>query len=205
MKDIIPNNIIQIFLGEQDVIDDFPTFKHNRLLWIDYAKKYGFNYIFIDKFNIKEYLGDHADFYYDMRYTWNRIDFARYLVLNKIGGIYCDLDLVPNDEMNLMDLCDETIILNKWFDPKKNKYELNNALMGIRPDYFTSLIKYSIDEYKKRSDNLTYKCWKMRFMMHTTGTRMFKRWCIQKKYRYTDSIHNYITDQQYCSWVKGFH
>ena len=205
MKEIIPNHIIQIFLGEEEDLSDFPEFQVNKILWKKYCEKYGYRYIWITKDNITDYLGDFSTHYYNMRYTWNRIDFARYLVLNKEGGIYVDLDIEPNFNKDIWPLLEREIILNKWFDPKKKEFELNNALMGVRPGYFTDLINYSIKEYKKRETNVTFKCWKVRFMMHTTGTRMFKRWCLKQGLDYTDEIHDYVTDHQHCSWIKNFH
>ena len=205
LTEIIPNQIIQIFLGEEEDIEDYPNFQANKVFWQDYCKQYDLKYIWITKDNIGLYLGEYSNFYYNLRYTWNRIDFARYIVLNKEGGIYVDLDICPNFDTDINDLLIKQIILNKWYDPKKKRFELNNALMGIRPGFFFELIKYSVDEYLKRVNNITYKCWKIRFMMHTTGTRMFKRWCLKNKLDYTDEIHHYVTDHQHCSWIKNFH
>ena len=82
---LIPNTIIQIFLKVNPTasITDFPIFQARRILWRQYAEMKGFKYIYLNDDNIAEYLGEHREFYYNMRYNWNRIDFLRYLVLNK--------------------------------------------------------------------------------------------------------------------------
>ena len=139
-----------------------------------------------------------------MRFTWNRIDFIRYLVLNKIGGFYIDLDIEPNFDRDLFDLSKEPLILNKWFEPKKQKWEITNSLMGCRPGFFTDLIKFSISQYNDKSNMEVYKTRKIRFMMHTTGVRMFKKWCKVNGYTYTPEIHEYVTDGCTATWLKNF-
>tara|TARA_R110000787_G_scaffold1099_2_gene4011 strand:- start:6965 stop:7579 length:615 start_codon:yes stop_codon:yes gene_type:complete len=201
---LIPNTIIQIFLGENESITKHILFQTNRLLWRQYAEQKGFRYIFLTKDNIAEYLGDHKDFYYSMRFTWNRIDFIRYLVLNKIGGFYIDLDIEPNFDRDLFQLSKEPLILNKWFCPKKQAYELNNALMACRPGFFTDLIKFSISQYNEKKNIEVYAIRKIRFMLHTTGVRMFKKWCKVNGYTYTPEIHEYVTDGCTATWLKNF-
>ena len=49
-----------------------------------------------------------------------------------------------------------------------------------------------------------YKTRKIRFMMHTTGVRMFKKWCKVNGYTYTPEIDDYITDACCATWLKDF-
>ena len=200
----IPNKIIQIFLGETDSIREHTLFCINKIKWSQYAEKYGFQYIFLCKDNIDEYLGDHREFYYKLRYSWNRIDFIRYLVLNKIGGFYADLDIEPDFTMDLWDLLGKEIVLNKWMDPKTGNNEVNNALIGCRPGQLTGLIDYSISEYKKKESMAIYKKWKVRFMLHTTGVRMFKRYCKKKKWVWFLYADMYWKDHCTATWLTKF-
>ena len=204
--DLIPNTIIQIFLKMKPTssIRDHPIFETNKILWKTYAQEKGFKYIFLNEDNIAEYLGEHKEFYYNMRFQWNRIDFLRYLVLNKIGGYYVDLDCEPCFDKDLFELSKEEFILDKWYNPKSKKWELNNALMGCRPNFFNDLINYSILEYNCKSKMEIYNIWKIRFMLETTGVRMFKRWCKNNKYSYTGNIHDYIVDGCSATWLKDF-
>ena len=203
--DIIPNHIFQIFLGEEENIEDYERFMVNKILWKKYSHKYGFWYRFINKDNVDEYLGQYKDFYYSLKYTWNRIDFIRYLVINQEGGIYIDLDIEPNFDNDLFHILDRQIILNKWWNPNRKRYELNNAVMGIRKGGFKELLEYSRKEYVKKLEMPIYNLWKIRFMMHSTGTRMFKRWCKTKGYDFTPEIHEYLTDHMQTSWLQNFH
>ena len=133
------------------------------------------------------------------------VKIASVLLSKKLGGIYIDLDMEPNFEKDLFDLLKDRIILNKWYDSVRCKWELNNALMGIRPGDFTSLLEYSFDEYKSKLKMKIYNTWKIRFMLHTTGVRAFKRWAKKQKYDYTESIHEYITDEMSATWLTSFH
>ena len=204
--DLIPNTIVQIFLHMKltSSMNDHPIFQTNRLLWRQYAEQKGFRYIFLNDDNIAEYLGEYRDFYYSMRYNWNRIDFLRYLVLNKIGGIYIDLDIEPNFGVDLFELSQQKLILNKWYDIKKKEWELTNSIIGCRPGFLTELIKFSISQYKKKEIMDVYKTRKIRFMLHTTGVRMFKKWCKINGYTYTPEITDYITDGCTATWLKDF-
>jgi len=200
----IPNKIIQCFLGETDTIREHTLFCINKIKWQQYSEKYGFQYIFLSKDNIDEYLGEHREFYYKLRYNWSRIDFIRYLVLNKIGGFYIDLDIEPEFDMDLFDLLGKDIVLNKWMNEKTGKNTTNNALIGCRPGQLTSLINYSISEYKKKESMTIYKKWKVRFMMQTTGTRMFERWCKKNKYIWFIYADMYWKDHCTATWLTKF-
>jgi len=202
---MVRNLIIQIFLGEEEKIEDFPKFVRNKNSWESYCDKIGMEYMFFDRYNIQKYLGKHEKFYYGLEYTWQRIDFIRYLILNKEGGVYIDLDIYPHIEKDFFDLLDQRYLFNFWINPKNNILEVNNALMGVEPGDFDSLIEYSIAETERCRKIPIYKCWKIRFMKQTTGVCMFKRWIKIKKWSFTLNIHDYVTDEMNSSWTKNFH
>ena len=198
----IPINIIQCFLGEKDSIDKYPLFQANKIQWINYSEVKGYRYIFITKDNVEEYLGEHKKFYYGLRHAWQRIDFIRYLVLNKIGGIYIDLDCEPDFDRDLFSLFNRDFILNKWFNPTRQKYELNNAVIGCKVGALTSLIKYCREETERVNNMDIYEIRKVRHMLNSTGVRMFKRWAKKEKITYTPEIHDYLTDHCSATWLQ---
>ena len=201
---MVKNLIIQIFLGEEEEIEDHPKFMINRDRWKVYCNNLGLDYMFFDKDNIEPYLGALKDFYYGLEYTWMRIDFIRYLILNKEGGLYVDLDIYPNKNMDIFDLIEKEYILNFWIN-KKGIKEINNAMMGFEAGTLNDLILYSQEETARCRKMPIYKCWKIRFMLHTTGVRMFKRWAKKNKLVYTDNLHDYITDEMTATWIDNFH
>ena len=202
---MVRNLIIQIFLGEEEKIEDFPKFVRNKNSWESYCDKIGMEYMFFDRYNIQKYLGKHEKFYYGLEYTWQRIDFIRYLILNKEGGVYIDLDIYPHIEKDFFDLLDQRYLFNFWINPKNNILEVNNALMGVEPGDFDSLIEYSIAETERCRMIKIYRCWKIRFMKRSTGVEMFKKWIKKRGWSFTLNIHDYVTDEMTCSWIKNFH
>ena len=202
---MVRNLIIQIFLGEGERLEDYPSFVKNKNSWESYCYEKGLEYMFFDKYNIQKYLGENEEFYYGLEYTWQRIDFIRYLILNKEGGVYIDLDIYPNREKDIFEILDQRFLFNYWTNPKTNIKEVNNALMGIEPGDFDELIKYSISETERCRLIPIYKCWKIRYMKQTTGVCMFKRWIKNRKWTFTLNLHDYITDEMNSSWTKNFH
>jgi len=201
----IPNKIVQVFLpATYQKIRENTLFCINKIKWQQYSEKYGFQYIFIDENNVDKYLGEYKEFYDKLRYNWCKIDFIRYLVLNKIGGFYFDLDIEPEFDMDIWDLLDKKIVLGTWTDPKTDKVEISNSVIGCRPGRLKSLIDYSISEYKKNETKKIYKVWKTRFFLHTTGVRMFKRWAKKEK------LHAFVYEKMYWfdhaskSWLTNF-
>ena len=202
---MVRNLIIQIFLGEEEKLEDFPKFVMNKNRWESYCDKMGFEYLFFDKYNIRKYLGEHEQFYYGLEFTWQRIDFIRYLILNQEGGIYVDLDIYPNANMDFLELLDQRYLMNYWTNPKNNIPEVNNALMGIEPGDFDNLIQFSISETERLRMIKIYRCWKIRFMKRSTGVEMFKKWIKKRGWSFTLNIHDYVTDEMTSSWTKNFH
>lgn len=203
--ELINNRIVQIFLpATYKQISEKTLFCVNKIKWQKYAEEKGFQYIFICEDNIDEYLGDHREFFYKLRYNWNRVDFARYLVMNKLGGFYFDLDIEPEFDMDIFDLCKKNIVLGTWTDPKTDKLEICNSIIGCHPGQLDSLIKYSISEYTKKEPMTIYKTWKTRFMLHTTGVRMFKRWAKKENHNAFVYEKMYWTDHTSKSWLENF-
>ena len=193
--------IIQIFLKVEKNLNEFPLFEKNKLEWQKYCNDWGFKYIFIDDNNYVDYLGEHVEFYNNLEFIWQRIDLLRYLVINKLGGIYIDLDIEPKHDADLYDLLDMKYIINKWQDPKTLKWEVTNSILGAMEGDLTPLIEYVKNETERCRKIPCYKIRKIRFMLHTVGVRAFKRWCRIKKISYTQTIKNYTIDHMASSWT----
>ena len=205
---MIEKVIHQIFFNIGNAITAFPLYVNNKKKWIQWAKDNNYIYKFYTSVEAELLLTNEMKIFYNsLRFQWQKIDFCRYLILNKYGGIYIDLDIEPNNtnEKDFNKYIENSdYILNKWFNPKTNKWELNNALMGFPKNSFNELIKYSIEETIKRKNSETYKIWKIRYMLQTTGVRMFKRWCKIVGYTYSPDIHEYVIDHCTASWLKNF-
>jgi len=205
---MIDKIIHQIFFTINKNFEDFPIFVKSKKEWQEWCKNNNYKYKFYTEKDIEILLNNEMkSFYNGLRYNWQRIDFCRYLIINKYGGVYIDLDIEPNYNNNLdfnKYIESSKYLLNKWYDPKKNKFEITNALMAFPSNSLNDLIKYSINETNKRKNNETYKKWKIRYMLQTTGVRMFKRYCKINKLNYSEDINKYVIDYCTATWLNDF-
>ena len=200
----IKNKIFQIFLEVNRKFEEYPMYGTNKILWKNYAERNGFQYIFIDYNNIEKYLGKYKQFYDELKYVWNQIDFLKYIVINQHSGIYIDLDIAPKDNNDLFKLLERDHIVGIWKDPKTNKYEVSNSIIGFPAGALDELVNYSIAEYVHKLNMEIYKIRKIRFMKHTTGVCMFKRYCKSKKIEPDIVINDYIIDYESKAWLSNF-
>ena len=135
--------------------------------------------------------GRYLDFYKKLREDIQRIDFAKYVILYKYGGIYMDLDvnIIEDDNRalrNLMRLFKLEYLFVRWNDSTLPY----NAILGASRKHplFLAIIKGTKQAYIEKSKMPIYKKWKGRFVFQTTGHYMLQR--VLKQH----NIDDYITD-----------
>jgi len=99
-----------------------------------------------------------------------KIDFVRYLILDKYGGIYIDLDvycIIPLDP--------NKFIVGQWYDEKISKWKINNNVICIEHSLYHKLIKYAIEQYHIKKNIHVYKTWVKRRFLESVGAYMFRR------------------------------
>ena len=209
----IPKIIHQVFLDIGTPLKDFPIFIAGQEKWKSWCEENGYEYKFWTSDTIERRLQfDKSiyDFYYELRYTWQRIDFIRYVLLNYYGGVYIDLDVhpLPRTILKMVNfdkyITSQDYILGSWYNTKTKKWEITNGVMGFEATKLTSLINYSIEQVEEKSKLDIYKKWKIRFMLQTTGVRMFKRWCKHKKYDRSEDLYTYVKDYATATWLSNF-
>ena len=88
MKDIIPNTIFQVWFKIDKDLEECEWAFKNQKSWKDYAKKNGFNYNLITDSNVDLYVPSNLrEFFDELKTTFHKIDFIRYIVLNQEGGV----------------------------------------------------------------------------------------------------------------------
>jgi mannosyltransferase OCH1-like enzyme len=158
-----------------------PTYKH--MLW---NKKSSADLI-------KKKLPQYYDFYINMRYDVQRIDFLRFVVLYVYGGFYVDLDLINLKSLDKL-LHQKFVGYSlKKFIPKHNEL-IQNDFFGAEKKFklFKILMDLCEPNYNTKASNKIYDSWKGRFVLQTTGPRyvskIFKK--ILPKYKpQTDLIY----------------
>jgi mannosyltransferase OCH1-like enzyme len=119
--------------------------------------------------------------YYDFTQDIMRIDFARYLILYRYGGIYVDLDICMMNK-SIKHLFKLPYFFVRWSD----SHLPYNALLGTHknnPLYLDILDHCRESFYEKRKQKI-YKTWKGRFVFQTTGHFMLQRVLKKHKIKY---------------------
>lgn len=118
------------------------------------------------------------------------IDFIRYLILWKYGGVYIDLDVCCKQSIeDFSTICGVT-------DGK-----INNNVIKITKIQSYELLQYAMSEYKRITDNKLYSKWAGRHFINSVSAGMFKRWCKNNKIVSDIKFEDYFWDEECKSWV----
>ena len=169
-----------------------PTYKHK--LWDDkkvdaFVKKNYPEYLpFIQKFPSRMYL----------------VDFVRYLILKKEGGVYMDLDVITKKSLPT-DIPDYIIgrgRINTSADfSMENSKVSNNVLKLKTPEEYQGLIDYAISETKRIEDGGLYKKWVGRRFLNSVSAYMFLRYVRMNKIESSIKFYDYFIDYEGRSWT----
>jgi len=209
--------IVNIFLKVNKELNEFKLYENNIKFWKEWCKNNNYKYVLITNDNFKEYVDyKYYNFIDNLKFIWNRIDFVRYCVINKLGNdaIYIDLDMCPkfsltdNPFINFKD----DYYIGCWHDKDKsqsrsykNGYMPCNNLFKLPRDLSDKLIDYSIDEYHKKLKIKVYDTWIKRFMFQTTGAYMFVRFCKIHKLKLSSKLcYDLFDNKETCSWKNDF-
>ena len=127
--------------------------------------------------------------------TFYKIDFGRYLVLKKFGGMYLDLDMEcqrPLPKENQMDF------INTFVDDNGRETFNNNVIYFRDHTLYDKLIRFCQKRFKNNKMPLT---WKRRRLLHTVGARMFHKFCSDEGQKKTN-VDTYLKDEMTKSWLK---
>ncbi len=197
--------IHQIFLKVSDkTLEDYPCYLEGIKIWKDFCKKHNWEYkLWTD---IPEDILDEDDkFILDDsidKEPFIKVDYIRYIILEKYGGIYVDLDVTPKDKFT--EIMNDDIIIGIYIT-NDNKIFLNNSVIKLSTEHIKLLRQYSINQYKNKLKIDIYKTWKKRFMLQSVGVAMFRRFC--KKHKLVNSFNHYdfetyFTDKATQSWLE---
>jgi|TARA_B110000967_G_C18747034_1_gene490764 mannosyltransferase OCH1-like enzyme len=126
---------------------------------------------------------DYQKLYYEFDQDIMRIDFARYLILYRFGGIYIDLDICMMNK-SIKHLFKESYFFVKWSDSELPY----NALLGTHKNnpLYKEILDHCKESYYEKRDQPIYKTWKGRFVFQTTGHFMLQR--VLRKHKITDFL-----------------
>ena len=120
--------------------------------------------------------------YYEFDQDIMRIDFARYLILYRFGGIYVDLDICILK--SIKHLFQKDYFFVRWND----SHLPYNAILGTKKNnqLYRDILDHCIESYDEKKKNPIYKTWKGRFVFQTTGHFMLQR--VLKRHKIKDFL-----------------
>jgi hypothetical protein len=201
--------IHQIFLKVSDkTLEDYPCYLEGIKIWKDFCKKHNWEYKLWTDIP-KDILDEDDKFILDDsidKEPFIKVDYLRYIILEKYGGMYVDLDVTPKDKF--IEIMNDDIIIGVWKSRNikdHHKLLVNNSVIKLSTEHSKLLRKYCIDEYKNKLKIDIYKTWKKRFLLQSVGAAMFRRFC--KNNNLVNSFNNndfetYFTDNQTTAWLE---
>jgi len=121
---------------------------------------------------------EYVDFYKNYEYLIQRADMIRYFILYDFGGVYCDLDLYPVENIEKYFTC-----MNDYFVYSAGSDVLINAFMvSQKGSNIMKLLCNSLTNYKKKIP--FYYFGKHLKVMYTTGPNFFNNVIINSNYNY---------------------
>tara|TARA_R110002020_G_scaffold94773_1_gene227735 strand:+ start:1111 stop:1722 length:612 start_codon:yes stop_codon:yes gene_type:complete len=114
-----------------------------------------------------------------------KVDFARYIILHKFGGIYLDMDVKPMKSVE--DLFEREYFFVRWNNSDLPYIAVLGSSIGL-PLYYEILL-HSCESYEEKKDMPIYKHWTGRFVYQTTGHHMINR-VLKKNKIFTDQFLN---------------
>lgn len=195
--------IHQIFISlKGSKITDKECYLESKKSFELFCKKYNHTYILWTEEKIDNLLKKH-NLPTTFRFKFSKIDFARYVILNYLGGVYVDLDVIPKDAFNDELISDKEYLIYPWLN-KRNKYEICNCIMKFNKGSLHKLIEYSLNQIKEKSKMSYYDNKPIRYFHQTTGNRMFRRFCLKEnkpKLKYTEGLQDKVINYETKAWL----
>jgi len=173
-----------------------PLFQASNKAWREYCDKNNHIYKLWDKKQVEELIDTYANlkYYYGVKYPIMKVDIARFIIIYQFGGLYVDLDVLPNKEK--IDIDENKLCLCKYV----NKKEMCDIEMIYAPKQYFLLWEFValyVPKQIEEKDNIDiYKKWRVRYVFQTTGPQSFIRFIKYKSIDYdlilTLSLDKYI-------------
>ena len=179
----------------------------------------GYEYMLWDETSTFELLKNdypsYIDFYNNLRYDIQRLDFIRFCILHKYGGIYIDLDMIILQPLD--NLLKNEFVFHNIRNVKENYSFIENDFIATAPKnkMWEYIMQGCVLNYEQKKKIKVYDTWKGRFVLQTTGPKFLAR-CIKAMYpnykpmqiTYTkwsqdDKTNYYIEDYKLNTWIKN--
>jgi len=171
--------IHQIFWAFDDkkTLVDYPIFLMNTQLTKIICRQYNIEYKLWNKEEcdnlIQSYFYLFSELWEDFFEPIQQVDFIRYCILYKYGGIYLDCDVRPYKPFD--ELFEKDFFFVHWDNDKRRLPY--NAVMGSQEknELFKSIMCECEKSFYEKRNIKVYGAWRGRFVFQTTGHFMLER------------------------------
>jgi len=167
------------FLGDTEMPK---MFQDNQNLVKKFCKDNDYEYKLWTPTDVNEILEDYSNYkpmYENVRFPIQKVDIMRFLILHKYGGVYLDLDIIPNIDK----LKNYSFACSYIFTHKNNKklYEIEVLQSTINNPILLHYLDYVNIQITEKNNIEVYNKWKARYVYQTTGPQSFTRFIKQHK------------------------
>lgn len=124
------------------------------------------------------------------------IDFFRYLVLSKMGGVYIDLDVRCKKP-----LPDVETILGEVPQDYDGRESINNNVIKLKKEDAEGLRDGAIESYKRVKNDNMWAGKPLRRLLWSVGAKFFKKYCRANNIKSDVKFKKYFFDEQSTSWM----
>ena len=126
------------------------------------------------------------------------IDFCRYLIMDKYGGMYMDLDLRLKKTLPK----DLKVAIGSSYTSKGEA--INNNVIYFKDKVLNkNLLDYCVSEIKRIEDKGLFKKWSGRHFLNSVSAYMFKRFIKKNKLKSDIDFREYFYDGEAGSWIEA--
>ena len=174
----IPVHQIFVPFEEGKTITDFPLFEKS----ISEMKQLSSSYKLWGQKELETLMKKYPKYYpmwKNARYEIQKVDIGKMVILYDRGGVYADLDILPNDikSLNTLKEFDEDAVFGE--DDDSVNVELIYSQKGN--PMFLQILDYMKEQIGVKSKQKIYDTWKGRYVLQTTGPRMLGRFIKDNK------------------------
>tara|TARA_R110000737_G_C14569421_1_gene483841 strand:- start:69 stop:812 length:744 start_codon:yes stop_codon:yes gene_type:complete len=160
--------------------------------WREYCDRNGHIYKLWNAEEVEELVNTYTnikEYFYGVKYPVMKVDIARFLIIYSFGGMYVDLDVLPNK--NMIEI-DETklYLCNYLWTPQGHLQDKSVADIEIihspkyNIDLFNFIAFYVPSQIEEKNKIEIYEQWKIRYIFQTTGPVSFRRFMKKNKIIY---------------------
>lgn len=131
------------------------------------------------------------------------VDFVRYLILHKMGGVYIDLDVITIKKLPNVDYMIGRGRINTTKDFSLPNSKVSNNVMKLKTkEEYKSLIDFAIKEYTEIKKEKRWEGKPGRRFLWSVSANMFGKFVKENKIVSSINFYNYFKDFEARSWSK---